>query len=80
MQRYVFCTRLWDINSATYNCHCINQHPQRPDTNSSTSFGQTLRLLLLIVSITDVWNDNHALLKAKRLKYRVAGNVPVMYP
>ena len=35
---------------------------------------------MLIVSITDVWNDNHALLKAKRLKYRVAGNVPVMYP
>jgi len=42
------------------------------DTNSLSSFGQTLPLVMLIVPITDVWNDNYPLLKAKLLKSRVA--------
>jgi len=47
-----------------------------PDTNSPSSFGQTLPLVMLIVPITDVWNDNYPLLKAKWLKYRAARKSP----
>lgn len=36
-----------------------------------TSFGQTLPLVMLIVPITDVWNDNYPLLEAKLRQYRL---------
>jgi len=43
-----------------------------PDTNSPTSLGQNLSLGMLIVAITDVWNDNYPLLKAWRFRNRAA--------
>ena len=71
-QRYVFVPgygmliQLRTIDIAQININNV------PDTNSPSSFGQTLPLVMLIVPITDVWNDNYPLLEAKLLKHRVA--------